>query len=109
MAKGKELRQAIEKLEGRGRGKRYPTELRDRILGYVEARISDGVTLEKIGEEIAMSWRTLSRWRSERRGGFKKVEVAVETKKTVTVHGPCGVRVDGLDLDETAELIRRLS
>jgi hypothetical protein len=93
----------------RGRGKRYPSELRERIIRYMESRVGDGMTLEKIGEEIAISWRTLSRWRSEWRGGFKQVEVVAVPAKSLTVHGPRGIRIEGLDLDETAELIRRLS
>ena len=46
-----------------------------------------------------MSWRTLERWGLARRkdDGFLRVEIVTQPPLAVTQHGPCGVRVDGLE------------
>lgn len=110
MAKRDEIVRALGKLETRGKGRAYPIDLREKIVAYVGDRRADGAELKAIGDEIGVSWRTLSQWSADARPAFRRVEVARPTpSSTFTVHGPRGVRVDGLDLDELADLLRRLA
>ena len=107
-----EIRQAIEALGKRGPRPRYPKELRERIVSYAQAELQRGHNVEEIAAELGMKWRTLQRWRSEhKQGQFRRVQVVpnAPASKTLTLYGPLGVRLEGLALDEVAELIRRLA
>lgn len=109
MAKREEIVRALGELGPRGRGRPYPAELQKKIVRYVDTRRADGVQLKAIGDELGLSWRTLGRWSPGRERGFRRVEVSPTPRTAAfTVHGPHGIHVDGLDLDELAELIRRL-
>lgn len=108
MSRVEAIREAISKLGRRGRGNAYPKEFRVEVVEYARARRAAGVPIESIGEELGMPWRTIRRWmppiRSKR---FRPIEV-VETRRDVVVHGPHGLRIEGLDLDGVADLLRRL-
>jgi len=111
MAASIQIRRAVERLEARGRGIRYPVELKTRLISETQRRRETGATLEAIGEELGISWRTLARWCTEARTsapGFRSVEVVVAPRSTPVVHGPHGLRIEGLDLDGIVELVRRL-
>jgi hypothetical protein len=111
MANGEQIRQAVEQVAGRGRRRRYGSELRVQILAYAVDRKAHGADLETIGAELDVPWRTIARWCavSRKQGrSFRRVEVVAKTSPGFTVHGPRGVRIDGMDLDAVAELIRRL-
>ncbi len=107
-----ELRRAVEQAGGCGRGKRFPDELKQRMLSYMGARRSAGAKLREIADEVGISWRTVSRWLLHRRVDrvdFNAVHVAAEQRLAdIVVRGPHGIRVEGLGLDDLAELIRRL-
>lgn len=108
-----EIVRAIEGLPRRGRGKRYPGELRQAIIAYAAQRRDAGVALRRVGHELGISWRTLSRWGSERRAAFERVELEPDETQSVrvggyVVYGPRETRVHGLGLPEIAELFRRL-
>jgi hypothetical protein len=110
-----ELQQALSTLERRGRGKPYPKGLLENVLSYTVARRRQGATLLAIGTELGMSWRTLARWLSgrARTRGFDRVEVirptiAPAAPRPLVVHGPRGLRIEGLDIDGVAELVRKV-
>jgi len=103
-----EIRKAIEQLKGRGRGNPYPRELKDRITAYAVAQRQAGAELVDLGAELDVPWRTLARWSATpRTSRFRRVRV-VATPTTPTVHGPHGIRIEGLSLDGLAGLLRRL-
>ena len=108
-----ELRTALSKLGEMGRGKRYPRALLEKMLSYTVARRRQGATLLAVGGELGMNWKTLARWVGERKAGprFERVRVAAPLAAApcaVIVHGPRGLRIEGLDVDGVAELVRRL-
>ena len=106
-----QIRRAVERLEARGRGVRYPVELKTRLISETRRRREAGGTLEAIGEELSIPWRTLARWCAEERkatAGFRSVEIVAVPSATLVVHGPRGLRIEGLDLDGVADLVRRL-
>jgi transposase len=112
MARRQEILRALEQFGPRGRGRPYPRELQSKIAEYVRARRASGVPLKAISAELGVSWRMLSRWTSgggpDRR--FRRVELrAVAAAPKVVVHGPRGVHIEGLDLEQVAELLRKLA
>ena len=106
------LRTELGRLTQRGRGRAYPEALRLRAIAYVEARRAEGAATRTAGEEIGMDWRTLLRWAPRARAAaFERVLIRENTPIPVTaliVHGPGGIRIEGLDLAGVAELVRRL-
>lgn len=108
MSRVEAMCEAISKLGRRGRGNAYPAELRRQVVEFARKRRAAGIPIEAIGEELGMPWRTIRRWMPPVRGKrFRPIEI-VETRQSVVVHGPHGLRIDGLDLDGVAELVRRL-
>jgi len=108
-----ELKRTLSELGPRGAGKRYPKGLLEKLLSYTVARRRQGATLVTIGEEVGMSWKTLARWMGGRksRARFERVEViepVAVVARPLIVHGPRGLRVEGLDVAGVAELLRKL-
>jgi hypothetical protein len=111
-----ELQRALATIERRGRGRPYPRPLLEQLLAYTVARRRQGATLLTIGQELGMSWRTLSRWVSERAlsvpretaAAFHPVQIASRPRSEVIVRGPHGIVIEGLDVDGVAELVKRL-
>ena len=112
------LRRAIERLGTRGRGVRYPAELRERIVGFAASRVALGESTGRTAATLGVPACTLSLWlrgSRERDGGggaFRAVvahdaprprtmEILVETRS--------GVRITGLGIAELAELVRLVS
>ena len=108
MATLETIRQAVSGLGRHGRGNAYPKKLRAEIVEHARSRRAAGIPIEAIGAELGMPWRTIRRWMPPVRGKrFRPIEI-VEARRDVVVHGPHGLRIEGLDLDGVAELVRRL-
>lgn len=107
------LRAELARIERRGRGRAYPAALRDRVAVYLSARRAAGVSVPKVGAELGLCVSTLLRWTRARPSpaGFERVLVVTDTtpSSALVVHGPCGLRIEGLQLADVAELVRRLS
>jgi len=103
-------------------GRRVPAEVRARAAEWVrEQQLSSNASLKDLAKELGVSWATASRWLSmspdPRRGAmaqspaFKRVEVVPEAasdSRSLVVHGPCGLRIEG-SVELLAELLRRLA
>ena len=109
------VRAQVRALGTRGRGLRYPVALRRQVLAYVAARRAQGTTLRAASREVDMSWRTVEHWLHD--GKAPKAilrpvtvtpSVCAERVASVVVHGPHGLRIDGLDVRQIAELLTRL-
>jgi hypothetical protein len=115
------IRAVLARLGERGRGKRYPKALQERAVSYYCARRAQGAAQREIGDELGMPWQTLQRWATAgdaplvpaTSAGFQPVEVidapTPAQRGPIVVRGPAGLRIEGLDLDTLAELLRRLS
>ena len=102
------IRQAVSELGRRGRGHPYPKAFQSTVVGYAQTRRTAGAGIEAIGEELGLPWRTIQRWMPPVRAKrFRPIEVVAPTSALV-VYGPHGVRIEGLDLDGVADLLRRL-
>lgn len=114
-----EFRIAVAEEGPRGRTTAYPVELRERAVRYVRARIEHGGSMCGACEELGIGTDTFRRWsaasmpRAAATPAFRPVAIAAMlTPPTpaagLVVHGPGGLRIEGLDLPTLAELLRRL-
>ena len=102
------LRRELSRLET-GRGKRYPRELRERVIAYARRQREAGASWESIKAELGQRFDTVRRWCQEPGAPRALVPVRVVAPKptrVVSVVSPTGFRVDGLTLMEAAALLR---
>ncbi len=111
-----ELRVELSGLGPRGRGRAYPKGLLEKLLSYTVARRRQGASIVEVAAEVGINFRTLARWLGARKTErFGRVEVvaarfapATAAAAPIVVHGPRGLRIEGLDLAAVAELVRRV-
>lgn len=93
---------------------RVQGEAKTRIVAYLKHRRESGATVESVAGELGVSKTSLERWyrgRSMGRGPTRRmraVTVAPQPSSWI-LRGPCGVTVEGMDVDALSELLRRLS
>jgi hypothetical protein len=92
----------------RTRGRRFGAAAKTRIAAHVRERRAAGERLSAISTELGIPEETLSRW-CRRPSGFVTVEVQSQRASALVVRGPRGLVIEGLDLDQVAELVRRLA
>jgi transposase len=114
------FRQQVLERGGVGPRARYTQEQRQEAVAYVRERQQQGASSEEAAKELGMSSWTLSRWGSAARRAQREPEraalVPVEVKPArsvvragaLVVHGPGGVRVEGLSLEDAVALLRGL-
>ena len=100
--------------EAKRAGGRVPMPLQAAALQYAEQRQAAGLSMKAIGGELGMSWHTLSYWRTRHTRpsatALARVKLVEPEHKdvVVAVHGPSGLRVEGMSVAQLAELIARL-
>lgn len=98
-----------------GRGRRYPDKLKRRIVRAVRDAREQGTSWPTIEDGLDVPFETLRRWLSDiddEPRELKPVVVAdpiVVEARDVVVVTPGGYRVEGLDVDGAATLLRKLS
>jgi transposase len=109
-----ELRVELSALGPRGRGRAYPKGLLEKLLSYTVARRRQGASIVEVASDVGINFRTLARWLGARKTArFGRVEVVAAPVTTsaapsIVVHGPRGLRIEGLDVAAVAELVRRV-
>ena len=97
---------------GRSPGGRLRAAARAEVVGLIEQALRDGASYAAIAEMLGVSEQTVVRWRTSSTdtefAPVRVVDASAQTRKLV-VHGPGGLRVEGLSLDEVAALLGRLS
>lgn len=104
------LRRAIASLAARKNVRRYPADLRARLVALVEAHSESSVAA--LAAALDMPAQTLSRFVSSASPTFVPIQIAPNHQwraSPIIVRGPGGIVVEGLDLDGVADLIRALS
>lgn len=93
----------------RGAGGRVPRSAQTEIAAEIERAHAAGASYSSIAASLGLTLNTVTRWR--RRGpGAKLVAVRVPLPaSSLVVHGPRGLRIEGLSLDDVAALLARLS
>ena len=106
------LKREIGRLE-RGRGRRYPAGLRERITVYARSRRDEGEGWATISDELAVPWETLRRWTLGPKPSTAMVPVEViapaVVAEGVAVVSPTGWRLEGLDVREAVAVLRAVS
>lgn len=107
------LREAVASLRS-GPQRRYPTALRRRLAVYIRARLAGGGLQTAICEELGIgspTFKTLQRESNSKAPRLRAVRVVEPQAPSpaVTVRGPGGLVIEGLDLDGVAQLLRVLS
>jgi len=114
MSELSELKRKIGRLE-RGRGRRYATELRDRIARYVAVRRDFGLSWDSLSAELGIPAETMRRWLQPTDAGDARALVPVEVvdsaaePRTVAVVSPTGWRLEGLEVAEAVAVLKALS
>jgi transposase-like protein len=121
------LREEIDLLGPRSPSRRYPPEVKARILEWVREQRGAGVGRVEVSDSLSIPWATLSQWLGER-GGVKEVAapapgevlqpVRVVQKpprrgsgreiRPLVLKTPQGFAVEGLDLEGAIALLKRL-
>ena len=115
------LRAEIAGLSAHKVHRRYPPELRERVTAYARRRLSEGASASQVCRELDLGSPTLKTFLQTSAGepGFAALRVVEDsgstsavsaTRPAITVHGACGVVVEGLvSVDEGARLLWMLS
>jgi transposase-like protein len=106
------LRVALASHEA-GRGKRYPRELKARIIEFARARREDGTSWAQIAEDLGIAFETVRRWCLAAEPATPRSMVPVRVvadgaDRTVTIGSPAGYRIEGLTLREAVAVLRAL-
>lgn len=113
-----EFRRGVAQAGERGRTTAYPLELRAIGVAYVEARTAQGVNGMVACRELGIGRDTFLRWKRALASppsladlpSFRPVEIArPAAPTTLVVHGPLGLRIEGLDVAALAALLRALA
>ena len=95
----------------------FPVEVRSRLQEFIGRQLAAGQRITDLAEALGLGTSTVSyfagRWgtRSKSRAQkFEQVRVVAEegAPGAVILHGPHGVRVEGLSTEQLADVLRRL-
>lgn len=113
------LRLEIAALAGHKNSRRYPPELRARVAAFARDRRATGASIAAICAELDVGEPTMHRFlglvgmpkRKKPVEGFKRVALAKPSSEPsrLVLRGPGGVVVEGLSVDEMAQLLKSLS
>lgn len=99
----------------RGRGKRYPAELKGRVVAWAQERRAAGAAWPVIADELGLGLDTVRRWclASKQSAAPPRAMVPVRVvarpaARPATVVSLSGWRIDGLTVAEAAEMLRAL-
>lgn len=100
-------------------GVAFSRKLRAKIVAHVKGRLQRGEKVAGIAASLGIKYDTLRYWvdkmgakRADKPTRFRRVRVVTappEAVTGVTLFGPGGTRIDGLSLNQAAELLRRMS
>lgn len=112
------LRQDLSRSPGEGTGRRYSESLRQRAGRLADAERREGRSVDVLAQQLGVSTPALTRWmrdsqgREAMAGPLRPVEIVAEAStgpSRLIVKGPCGVAVEGLVIEQIAELLRSLA
>jgi transposase len=110
----KELRSVIER--GRTAGGQLRGQARTTVVAVVERAHAQGTSYRELAAALGVKFHTLMSWRGQehkqksRSSALVPVRIAAApVVRGLIVHGPRGLRIEGLSVDELAVLLARLS
>ena len=113
------IRQELRRLSGRGRTEALPDALRERVIAYAQSR-RPSVSWARLGATLTLSPTTVKRWYERAlpdtptaNGAAALLPVVVTPEAPATTElalvSPRGFRIEGLSLDDAAQLLERLA
>jgi hypothetical protein len=110
---GRLIRNEVAKLRPDKR-RRYPDELRARILDWVTRAAASGVTESECSKAIGVKQWRFTMWRrlplaQRETVALVRVETPSSPLAQMTVVTPTGIRVEGIGLDQVIRLLRELA
>jgi transposase len=111
----KEFRAALAALGPRAPTTTYAPELRVLGVAYHQERRAEGATLREIASELGVGTETVRNWIQGRPPRKPRAvrQVTIAPRRTPTtsmvIHGPAGVRIEGVDVATVAALLKELS
>jgi hypothetical protein len=97
----------------RGRGRRFPADVRERIVAWAAERRVRGDWWCELSRELGVPARTLKRWATPRPGravSLRPVDVIDERPvRTVTIVSPSGLRIEGVTIADAITILRGLA
>ena len=116
MATAHQIRDLIAQTKTGSVRPRLPREVRDEVCRYAARRREQGAPWAVVARETGLDVRKLQRWQSRARRVsaapvLRPVEVlpALEPVAALTVVAPSGFRVEGLGLEQAAQLLRLIA
>jgi hypothetical protein len=120
MAIGQQIRDLITETTSGSVRLRVPREVRDEVCRYAARRRREGAPWAVIAREIGLDARKLQRWWSRARRAapvpvlrpvevVSNPEVVTEVSPPLALVAPSGLRIEGLQLDQAAQLFRLLA
>lgn len=109
----RELRRELGGIE-RGAGRRYPDELKARIVAWARRELARGATVNATARAIALHPRTLEAWTESAPAQASTTLIPVEVVASpaanvlVAVVSPSGYRLEGLTLEDAVRVLARL-
>jgi hypothetical protein len=111
----KQLRAEVAALHP-GRGRKYPAELRWRILGWVDRELAAGSHEAACGLALGIPSHRFEEWRRRERerdadavsATLVPVEVSGALAAPLTLTTPSGFRIEGLTLADAIAILRAL-
>jgi hypothetical protein len=116
---GKRLRAEVAVLP-RGRGRKYPHQLRHRILDWVGRALAKGLTETDCGDALGIPMHRFEMWRESDRARETAIVLAEAPTELVPVEvtgasegglvlvAPSGDRVEGLTVEQVIALLKAL-
>ena len=110
----RDLRHRIDEIP-RGRGRRFPAALRERIAAWTSARRARGDEWCELSRALTVPAQTLKRWvaprsRDERSVALRPVAVLDELPSRIaTVVTPSGLRIEGITIADVIAIARGLA
>lgn len=106
------LRALVTALHPMKTQRRYAGALRARLTAHIHARAAAGDRLDAIARSLDVSLPTVTKLAAKPISALVPVRVMSSpplATRTVTLRGPCGVVVEGLTLEDVAEVCARLA
>lgn len=98
----------------RGRGRRVPVALRERVIAWTAARRTRGAGWRELARALGVPAGTLQRWLAPRSGSahpvaLRPVAVTDEpARPPLTLVAPSGLRLEGVTLADVIAILRAL-
>jgi len=105
-----QVRQKRKQFGRASRGRPVPETLRREAVSCWRELREQGRSAGAAAVRLGFAVQTLERWSGQERRLLRAVVIEGEPKQSQwVVHGPCGLRIEGLDMAGLAELLRRLA